>query len=103
MKQIGSVLLMSLLIIAITMQVIICIQLFHTQNKMIMYNTSIMNFDEMNGFYSLKHKFYCVYTGGRTEELINTTDCHERCHAWIDSEEGFRHFCTKEDVEKRSK
>lgn len=50
-----------------------------------------------NGVYFPNDDYYCVYTGGRNIEAINTTEYHEACHALIDREP--YHFCNNSCAE----
>ena len=43
----------------------------------------------VNGIY-VAQKYYCVWTQGREQEMINNTALHESCHAMINEDRG--HF-----------
>ena len=45
----------------------------------------------LEGYYSPKDKFYCVWIEGETLDDIQKTDTHELCHALVDND--YEHFC----------
>lgn len=55
-----------------------------------------------NGYYAYKNyksnnnEFYCIWTKGRSEEEIISTEEHEKCHVSIDKKPN--HFCERERV-----
>ena len=60
-----------------------------------MYNKSLTDSVRVNGVYFPSRKYYCVWTKDREEENIKRTECHEVLHSFIDTPEGFGHFCEK--------
>ena len=61
-----------------------------------MFNASWWNESEYINGVAFDDKYYCVWTKGRTEQMINKTDVHEQCHILIELDTK-NHFCDKEN------
>jgi predicted ATPase len=52
---------------------------------------------DIHGYYNRGEDYYCVLTNTDDLDLINETDYHERCHAFV--EDDYDHFCSVGGIE----
>ena len=56
-----------------------------------MYDEKIEKKVVVDGVYFPGKDYYCVWTGNRTYEDIQETECHEQCHDFVWKD--YEHFC----------
>jgi len=62
------------------------------QNRLQMYNKSVIPYLKRSGIYFPTEEYYCVWVKNQTQEKIVSVECHEQCHWMIDSQTCYDNF-----------